>query len=83
MIKLKGVLVIFSILIWSIVIDLFCYFLYPELVGSQNVFQGIVFNSKYILSNTITIGIISIIDYIVKRNRNMKKCNTYKMKCIE
>ena len=76
--RVNTILAIFSILIWSVVIDSICYFLYPIMVGDQTIFeyifQGIVFNSKYIFSNIIAIGIISIIDIAIKRIKEGIKC---------
>lgn len=60
---LNTVLSIMSIIIWSILIDIICFFMYPVMVGGQNifsyVFQGILFNYKYILSNVIAVCIIN------------------------
>ena len=71
--KINTILAIFSILIWSIIIDIICYFLYPMMVGNQNIisyiFQGILFNSKYIFSNIMAVGIISIMENLTKRIR--------------
>lgn len=68
--KINTILSIFSILIWSIIIDLICYFLYPSMSGNQNmlvyIFQGILFNGKYVVINAMAIGIILIIDYIIE-----------------
>lgn len=69
--KLNTILSVFSILIWSIVIDIICYFLYPMMVGEHNIFsyifQGILFNGKYIFYNIIAVGIISMIETLVQR----------------
>ena len=69
--KLNTILSVFSILIWSIVIDIICYFLYPMMVWEQNIFsyifQGILFNGKYIFYNIIAVGIISMIETLVQR----------------
>ena len=69
--KLNTILSVFSILIWSIVIDIICYFLYPMMVGEQSIFsyifQGILFNGKYIFYNIIAVGIISMIETLVQR----------------
>lgn len=79
--KINTILSIFSILIWSIIIDLICYFLFPSISGNQNmlayIFQGILFNGKYVFSNAIMIGGISIIDYIIKNTQNKVKINEY------
>lgn len=54
-----------SILIWSIVIDAICFFMYPTMIGGKDIFsyifQGILFNYKYIISNIIVICAINVI----------------------
>ena len=67
---LNIILSVSSILIWSIIIDTICFFMYPTMVGGQNIFsyifQGILFNYKYIVSNIILVcfinGIIMLVD---------------------
>lgn len=75
--KLNTILSVFSILIWSIVIDIICYFLYPMMVWEQNIFsyifQGILFNGKYIFSNIIAVGIISMIETLAQRAMQKEK----------
>lgn len=65
--KANTILSIFSILIWSIAIDVFCYFFYPIMNGTNNifgyVFQGIVYNYKYVLLNVFTISIINVLEH--------------------
>lgn len=67
--KANTILSICSILIWSIVMDIICYFAYPMLVGNQNifayVFQGILFNYKYIFSNLVAICLINAVIWII------------------
>ena len=69
--KANTILSICSILIWSIVMDIICYFAFPMLVGNQNIFgyilQGIAFNYKYIFSNIVAIGIIYALDMLIDR----------------
>ena len=75
--KLNTILSVFSILIWSIVIDIICYFLYPMMVGEQSIFsyifQGILFNGKYIFSNIIAVGIISMLETLAQRAMQKEK----------
>lgn len=75
--KLNTILSVFSILIWSIVIDIICFFLYPMMVGEQSIFsyifQGILFNGKYIFSNIIAVGIISMIETLAQRAMQKEK----------
>lgn len=69
--KANTVLSILSILIWSIVIDVICYFMYPTMKQSQNIFmyvyQGILFNYKYIFSNILAVCAINGIDWAFKK----------------
>ena len=67
--KINTVLSIISILIWSIIIDTICYFMYPTMSIGQNVFtyiwQGILFNYKYIFSNIIAVCLINCVIWII------------------
>ena len=58
--KINAILSIFSILIWSVTIDLICYLLFPSMTANQNILeyilQGILFNGKYVFTNTLVIG---------------------------
>lgn len=66
--KVNTILSIFSILIWSIVIDIICYFLYPIMNGTNDIFsyifQGILFNYKYIFLNIFVVLIVNSMVYI-------------------
>ena len=70
------VVAISSILIWSIVIDIICYFLYPQFAVGQNLLgyisNGVIFNYRYILSNAVIVGIITFVEYAVKLKINIK-----------
>ena len=67
------VLSVVSILIWSIAIDIICYYLYPLKGINQTlfgyVFQGVLFNYKYVFSNTLVICIVNIASEIIKKLR--------------
>ena len=69
--RANTILSVFSILIWSIIIDIICYFLYPSLVGNQNIFayifQGILFNYRYVFANILALGIVNIGTIITKK----------------
>lgn len=69
--KINTILSIFSILIWSIIIDIICYYMYPLFSSNQNilgyVWQGILFNYKYIFSNAIAVSIIYGIDIVIEK----------------
>ena len=79
---INTILSISSILIWSIAIDIICFFMYPTMVVDQNIFgyifQGILFNYKYIISNIIAVCIINVI--IMIKNIYVEKINK---KCFE
>jgi len=69
------VLSISSILLWSIVIDTICFFMYPEMTMGQNLFSyvanGIAFNYKYMFANAVAVvainGIIKLEEYFIKK----------------
>ena len=79
---LNTILSVSSILIWSIVIDIICFFMYPTMTLGQDIFsyifQGILFNYKYIISNIIVVcvinGILSLKNIIISNFNN---------KCVE
>lgn len=55
--------------------DTICFFAYPTLVGTQNIFayifQGILFNYKYIITNIMAIYLINVVIW-VKNNVEAK-----------
>ena len=57
------ILSVSSILIWSVVIDIICFFMYPTMALGQDIFsyifQGILFNYKYIILNIIVVCVIN------------------------
>ncbi len=74
--KIKGkysntIMSIASILIWSILIDIITYFMYPQFVGAQNIisyiFNGILFNYKYIFTNILVVVGINGLEFIFKK----------------
>ena len=73
------ILSVISILIWSIVMDTICYFVFPS--GTQNlfgyIFQGLVFNFKYIFFNVIAICGIYVLDIIVEKVITIVKSKCY------
>ena len=79
---LNTILSVSSILIWSIVIDIICFFMYPAMTLGQDIFsyifQGILFNYKYIISNIIVVcvinGIVALKNIIISNFNN---------KCVE
>lgn len=69
--KINTILSISSILIWSIIIDIICYYMYPMMSMGQNLFeyvgQGILFNYKYIFSNIIAICCINVVEMVLNK----------------
>lgn len=69
--KANTILSVSSILIWSIAIDTICYFMYPALTSGQTIFgyifQGILFNYKYILTNIIAVCLITLVDMLISK----------------
>lgn len=65
--KVNTVLSIVSILIWSITIDIICFYMFPMMRINQSlihyIFQGILFNYRYIFSNIIAVCIINLVVY--------------------
>mgnify|MGYP003288638773 CR=1 FL=1 len=57
------ILSVISILLWSVLIDMICYFMYPALTMGQNmfqyIFQGILFNYRYVFSNILAVACIN------------------------
>ena len=64
---------IFSIIIWSILIDLACFYMFPQFAMGQNIIgyigSGIEFNFKYVFSNIFVLSAVYLCDWIkVKQN---------------
>lgn len=60
----------FSIIVFSIVIDIICYFVYPNFVKNQSLISyissGIIFNFKYFAMNLYLMLILKIYEKIKK-----------------
>jgi len=75
--KLVSVL---SIVIWSITIDIICFFLYPQFTMGQNILMyignGLLFNSKYVIYNIVVVGLLSFAPVLsknlLKKAKNQK-----------
>lgn len=69
--KVNTIMSIFSILIWSIIIDIICFYMFPMMSASQSlinyILQGILFNYKYIFVNIVAICGINLI-ILLKKN---------------
>ena len=77
--KYSNILIsIFSILIWSILIDTLCYFIYPEFAMGQNfltyISNGIAFNYRYVVYNAVIVaGILCIKNMLLLRLKPIKE----------
>ena len=69
----NAVISICSILIWSILIDTITFFVYPQFTMGQNIigyiYNGIIFNAKYILSNIVALFVIYGCNFMVNKIR--------------
>ena len=69
--KVNMIMSIFSILIWSIIIDIVCFYMFPMMSAGQSlinyILQGILFNYKYIFVNIVAICGINLI-ILLKKN---------------
>lgn len=69
--KVNTIMSIFSILIWSIIIDIVCFYMFPMMSAGQSlinyILQGILFNYKYIFINIVAICGINLI-ILLKKN---------------
>jgi hypothetical protein len=65
---LKAGLSAISILIWSISIDIVCYYMFPKFVFGMSlpmyVYRGIVYNAKYVFYNALLVGAISLLEKV-------------------
>lgn len=56
---------VFSILIWSILMDTICYFIFPNMVFGQSIFlyvlNGLLFNFRYVIYNILYLFSLEII----------------------
>lgn len=68
--KVNAVLSMTSILIWSVTIDIICYYLYPTMSSSitliNYIFNGILFNYKYIFTNVLALSLIKGLSILKK-----------------
>ena len=82
--KANAALSIASILIWSVTIDIICYYLYPTMSSSitliNYIFNGILFNYKYIFTNVLALSLIkglSIIKKTLTEKLSTKECKVF------
>lgn len=82
--KANTVLSIASILIWSVTIDIICYYLYPTMSSNitliNYIFNGILFNYKYIFTNILALSLIKVVSIIKKtltEKLSTKECKVF------
>ncbi len=82
--KANTVLSIASILIWSVTIDIICYYLYPTMSSNitliNYIFNGILFNYKYIFTNVLALSLIkglSILKKTLTEKLSTKECKVF------
>jgi len=73
--KANIILSVFSIIFWSILIDIATYFVYPEFTFGLSIIHyvtnGLIFNYKYIFSNMIILGIVEGTTVIFEMSKNI------------
>lgn len=64
----------FSILIWSMLIDVVCYYMFPLFNSNLNIFgyilNGIIFNFRYVINNLFILISINLIEYAIDYLKN-------------
>jgi len=72
---------IFSVLIWSVIIDIICYFLYPQFTMGQSILMyienGILFNYKYVGYNILVVLGAYCIKYLLNWRTNKLFCHIF------
>ena len=67
---------IISILLWSVAIDIVCYFAFPLFairVGFIDyILAGIMFNYKNVLANCICVALVKLIDTVLKSVKHLE-----------
>jgi hypothetical protein len=68
---------VLSILVYSVGIDVVCYYFYPQFVFGQNllsyVWNGMLFNLKYVLSNVLVAFFLTKMEEQVFRRKSQHK----------
>lgn len=81
--KANTVLSIASILIWSVTIDIICYYLYPTMSSNitliNYIFNGILFNYKYIFTNVLALSLIKGLSILKKTLTGKLSTKEYKV----
>ena len=81
--KANTALSIASILIWSVTIDIICYYLYPTMSSNitliNYIFNGILFNYKYIFTNVLALSLIKGLSILKKTLTEKLSTKEYKV----
>lgn len=81
--KANAALSIASILIWSVTIDIICYYSYPTMSSSitliNYIFNGILFNYKYIFTNVLALSLIKGLSILKKTLTEKLSTKEYKV----
>ena len=81
--KANAALSIASILIWSVTIDIICYYLYPTMSSNitliNYIFNGILFNYKYIFTNVLALSLIKGLSILKKTLTEKLSTKEYKV----
>ena len=75
------IVAIFGVLLWSVIIDVICYFIYPQFTMGQSILMyvgnGILFNYKYVVGNALIVGGIYVIKYLYNLIYEFKNVRIY------
>lgn len=71
--KVNATLSVLSILIWSVCIDIVCYYMYSKFAGGLSlpmyVLNGILFNIRYVFFNAAVLSVIKATELLAERIR--------------
>ncbi len=77
---MKLIYAIFSIIFYSVLIDVLCFFIFP-VKGSYNIFNyianGIIFNSPHVLINAVLVVFSQKFGEFVLKNKKQGVINGY------
>lgn len=69
---LNGTLSVMSVLIWSSIVDVLCYYAFPMYSQGQTlltyVLNGLMFNYKYIVINLVALALVYLFEYLYLKN---------------
>ena len=72
--KVNAILSVLSILIWSILIDLVSYYIFPfsnNLSILQYIINGLLFNMKYVFVNCSVLFVMEVLSYFKNKIKNI------------